>query len=62
MDGDGCTGILVTHDDGWVECLDPDCTDADALRHQWRLACADVDTASCGACADPLPDRRRHAA
>jgi hypothetical protein len=42
MDGDGCTGTLVTHEDGNVECLDLDCLDVDAARHDWRLSCADL--------------------
>lgn len=49
MNGDGCTGILVTHQDGSVECLDSDCTDEDMRRHDWRLACADLGE-PCGAC------------
>jgi hypothetical protein len=37
-----CRGLLVTHEDGRVECLDIDCVDFDAPRHVWRALCCDV--------------------
>lgn len=40
---DECHGLLVTHDDGRVECLDDACVATDAPRHEWRASCADVD-------------------
>jgi hypothetical protein len=39
---DECHGLLVTHEDGRVECLDVDCVELDAARHDWRAGCADV--------------------
>ncbi|HEV7886811.1 MAG TPA: hypothetical protein VGO92_04575 [Acidimicrobiales bacterium] len=38
---DECHGLLVTHQDGRVECLDLDCETPDAPRHPWRADCAD---------------------
>lgn len=61
MDGDGCTGILVTHEDGHVECLEPVCLDVDAARHDWRLPCSDLGE-PCPACAEPMADRQWRAA
>ena len=37
-----CQGILVTHDDGRVECLEVDCVELVAPRHEWRASCSDV--------------------
>ena len=39
---DECLGLLVTHADGHVECLDDQCLEPDAPRHEWRAACEDV--------------------
>jgi hypothetical protein len=39
---DECHGLLVTHEDGRVECLDDDCTQLDGPRHQWRATCTEV--------------------
>jgi hypothetical protein len=39
---DECHGLLVTHGDGRVECLDLECVDLDAPRHDWRASCIDV--------------------
>lgn len=61
MNGDGCIGILVTHDDGRVECLDTDCTDEAMARHDWRLTCADLGE-PCGECTETVLDRQRQAA
>lgn len=55
MDGDGCTGILVTHDDGRVECLDPVCGDPDAVRHDWRQPCDDPNCADSSVLEDEKP-------
>jgi hypothetical protein len=39
---DECHGVLVTHQDGSVECLESGCADLAAPRHEWRAGCADV--------------------
>ena len=39
---DECHGVLVTHDDGRVECLDDGCVRLDGPRHEWRASCADI--------------------
>jgi hypothetical protein len=39
---DECHGLLVTHADGRVECLDDDCVSFDRPRHEWPASCADV--------------------
>jgi uncharacterized membrane protein len=51
---DECQGLLVTHEDGRVECLDDGCVDAAAPRHEWRAECADVP----GLCACAQPAER----
>ena len=43
MEFDQCGGLLVIHDDGTTECLEPDCRDHDQARHEWR--------SDCGSCA-----------
>lgn len=58
---DGCGGWLLTHDDGTVECIEVDCTDTSAVRHDWRAPCADLDDPY-HHCAEPVPTRQRHAA
>jgi hypothetical protein len=41
---DECHGLLVTHEDGRVECLDVDgnCVELDPVRHEWRADCHEV--------------------
>lgn len=41
MNGE-CQGLLVTHADGRVECLDEGCVSFDGPRHEWRASCEDV--------------------
>jgi hypothetical protein len=57
---DECLGLLVTHEDGRVECLDPDCVDGDRLRHEWLARCADIPGLC--RCARPDVERQRRAA
>ena len=54
---DECHGLLVTHTDGRVECLDDDCVSFDAPRHEWRASCEDVP-GLCRCAADEAADRR----
>lgn len=60
---DGCTGWLVTHEDGTLECIDVDCTSVDVARHDWRTTCTEIDD-PCGRCTEPvaMPDRQWKAA
>jgi hypothetical protein len=53
---DECHGLLIVHDDGRVECLEPDCFDTDRLRHEWHGQCADVP----GLCDCAGRDEHRH--
>ena len=57
---DECQGLLVTHGDGRVECLEPDCVDTDRLRHEWHAPCADFP-GLCD-CAAPRESRQSKAA
>ncbi|SFQ30198.1 hypothetical protein SAMN05421810_10610 [Amycolatopsis arida] len=51
---DHCHGTLVLHADGFVECTDPACPDADEPRHFLTIDCAEID----GGCACvALPER-----
>ena len=36
---DRCTGDLVAHADGWVECTEPGCEDLAPERHTWIVDC-----------------------
>lgn len=55
---DGCRDLLVTHDDGRAECLDPACELPDLLHHEWRVGCTDLDE-GCPRCAEPVADDRQ---
>lgn len=60
---DECHGVLVTHTDGRVECLDPDCVRLDGPRHDWRASCEDVPgICSCAAEAHAEAQANRPAA
>jgi hypothetical protein len=53
---DECHGVLVTHQDGSVECLESECVDLAAPRHEWRADCADV-AGLCGCGERPVQRR-----
>ncbi|MGH3450565.1 MAG: hypothetical protein ACRDQW_07515 [Haloechinothrix sp.] len=42
-----CHGTIVEHADGFVECTEPACQDADGLRHAFVIECSMVE----GGCA-----------
>ncbi|NKQ57017.1 hypothetical protein HFP15_29525 [Amycolatopsis sp. K13G38] len=44
---DRCDGTLIQHEDTFVECTDPDCTDLDLVRHRLTISCEEID----GGCA-----------
>lgn len=58
---DGCTELLVTHEDGHRLCVDPACESPDPLRHDWRVDCRELDE-PCGECTEAVPDRQWRAA
>ena len=58
---DECHGLLLVHDDGSYECLDPDCESLDPVRHDWRAGCDAIDEA-CRACTGGVAQPHRHAA
>lgn len=58
---DECQGLLVTHLDGRVECLDDECLTPDAPRHEWRAACEDVQ-GLCDCSVDAITSDRQWAA
>jgi hypothetical protein len=57
---DGCTELLVTHEDGHRWCPDPAC-EPDPVHHDWRVDCRDLEE-RCGECTETVPDRQRRAA
>jgi hypothetical protein len=59
---DECQGLLVTHADGRVECLDDDCMRPDGPRHEWRASCTDLPELCECAAAAVQPVTARHAA
>lgn len=59
---DECHGLLVTHTDGRVECLDDGCVSFDAPRHDWRASCSDVPGLCDCAAEDAAADRARRTA
>ncbi|SDW54907.1 hypothetical protein SAMN05421504_101873 [Amycolatopsis xylanica] len=40
---DHCHGTLIVHPNGDVECMEPDCTDLDAVRHEFTIDCLTVE-------------------
>ncbi|WAL67182.1 hypothetical protein ORV05_05165 [Amycolatopsis cynarae] len=46
-DLDHCHGTVILHEDGSVECTEPDCRDLDEARHTLRITCTEIE----GGCA-----------
>jgi hypothetical protein len=60
---DGCVELLVIHEDGRAECIDPACELPERVFHDFRVLCSARDEL-CAACAAPAArdDRQWRAA